>query len=985
MTTPATGPAQSPWEPGHRPSLRRPSHITLPPTPTADDDRVQWDDHRRQYAVQYESAGTPRPNTTVNLEENERQRLAKYDGWMTECCMCQDSTNGFCGVACPWILYGKTDWRLREVRHYQDGSDKAWKSFCNFKVCCNCACWGTLLLTLLSSGILLCLPICIMRSTIRGVYGIPGNVGGDVALSILCPCCTVIWNDREVNARQGEKKLRTSRGYKEYYKIQTSPRVEVEMEMEEPLAQPPMAYMSPRQFSGVSTKSHTGYSTTTAHPPPDWDNVHVEVPNQATSGAGSRFHTAVSRELIKYSKPVTNKLQKEEKSQKIGSYRSPDPMIFSPPLEQPSRDDNKRQRSLKRRRAETSVKSGQYFSDSRRPAKKKNTRPDPRGSISPSKRSATATRGLQSEVSGSPDAFQRRKDLHVTIEEVPDSYFNTTPRTSSHASSSDTDAASTIIKVKTPNAKTHRLSCCTLMESQRHESIEVIAHDFADCARIPNIDGRQRQHASKDSEKIIQGANECEADFQPPCMDCPTDSKGDNNGIKETSTLSEHSLENCPLDSSQMFSEKALREGRAFSIKKNNYQHALSECETHTTCLSDRGFAPPVVQHNFEHQREASETMNNEDDFQHSLQSCPPQLIQEEMPVRRRGRYQHTLTNCVEEDPPVTAEVNQHYLQSCSPKVSVQKKDLSYVHDFTECQVDQTILDYYESEENRVKQHRMPECSLDTSDALQTFVAARRRSSGIDLGVYLKRERRRNRMSSCPSIGTEDIQRLRLDRDILQGGSVDESTTPHAPKVPFDAKRQRLDEPAIDRIKNKVLKTKQSFKKLTIQTSQTSEASSHLAASESGSQPFNNGDDQIRNRVSSEMQQVDQPPWVGKLVTSIGKVSQHHGLSAQQSLESLFATQENRSANGPAMQKTGKNTAFRKPRHVKSAEILSTAHGGDDTGQLAKVKSGEEFKGTQPGGIQRLINKMTSFTSMKPMREMQLRPREPRSWRGYSN
>src|SRR5689334_1648516 len=102
-----------------------------------------------------------------------------------------------------------------------------------------------------------------MRSTIRGIYGIPGNVGGDVALSILCPCCTAIWNDREVNARQGEKKLRTSKGYKEYYKIQVSPGVE----MEEPLARPLMAYMSPRQFSGVPTEPHTGYPQATAHLP----------------------------------------------------------------------------------------------------------------------------------------------------------------------------------------------------------------------------------------------------------------------------------------------------------------------------------------------------------------------------------------------------------------------------------------------------------------------------------------------------------------------------------------------------------------------------------------------------------------------------------------------------------------------------------------------------------------------------------------------
>ncbi|KAH6680308.1 hypothetical protein B0J14DRAFT_578335 [Halenospora varia] len=758
--------------------------------------------------------------------------------------------------------------------------------------------------------------------------------------------------------------------------------------MEEPLARPPMAYMSPRQFSDVPTEPHTGYPQATAHFPPGWDNIHMEAPNQATSaGAGSRFHTAVSRELVKYSKPVTNKLQKAEKSQKSEPYRSPDPMVFSPPLGQSSREDNKRQTSLKRRRTETSVKSGQYFPDSRRPAKRKNIRPDPKGSLSPSKSSTTGTQGLQSEASGYLDAApQRRKDLHVTIEEVPDSYFNTSPRTFSRASSSDTDATITTIKVKTPDTKTHRLSGCTLVENRPHESIEIMEHDFADCATIPIVNRSLPQHASGDCEKVTQGANEYKNDFQHPLVDCPTDFEGDDIRINDKSTLSEHTLENCPLDSLQTSLEKAAQEGRAFDVKRNNHQHALSECETCTTHLSNKNAPLPLVQHKLDEcQMEASEAVSNEDDFQHSLQLCPPQPIQEEIPARRRGRYQHTLTDRVEEDPPIVEKKDQHYLESCSPKVSAQKKELSYVHDFTECQVDQTILDYYESEENRAKQHGMTQCSLSASSTFQTPRNVRRRSSSTDLGTYSRREPRQHRMSSCPSLGTEDIRRLQLDEDILQGKS-DVQTTSEVPKVPFNAKRRGLGGSAMDKAKNKVIKTKQSYKRLAIQASEASGASLYLAARESDNQPSNHGNDQPRNR---EMQQVDRPAWVGKLVTSIGKVSLPHGLSAQQSLESLFTTPENQTANALATRKMGKmrktKAFFEKPRHAKSAEMLSTAYRGDDTVQLMKVQSNEESKGTQPGGIQRLINKMTSFTSMKPMREVQLRPHEPRSWRGHSN
>jgi hypothetical protein len=51
----------------------------------------------------------------------------------------------------------------------------------------------------------------LQRTRIRVTYGIKGSIGNDLALSFFCRPCTLMQNDREVRAREGDQKLRTNK------------------------------------------------------------------------------------------------------------------------------------------------------------------------------------------------------------------------------------------------------------------------------------------------------------------------------------------------------------------------------------------------------------------------------------------------------------------------------------------------------------------------------------------------------------------------------------------------------------------------------------------------------------------------------------------------------------------------------------------------------------------------------------------------------
>jgi hypothetical protein len=76
------------------------------------------------------------------------------------------------------------------------------------------------------------------RSQIRGLYGIDGNVANDIVAGIFCQSCTLMNNDREVRARQGDKHLRNGKNYRKHSGSDG-------IVNEQPQSQPQMSYAQP--------------------------------------------------------------------------------------------------------------------------------------------------------------------------------------------------------------------------------------------------------------------------------------------------------------------------------------------------------------------------------------------------------------------------------------------------------------------------------------------------------------------------------------------------------------------------------------------------------------------------------------------------------------------------------------------------------------------------------------------------------------------
>ena len=152
----------------------------------------------------------------------------------------------------PCAQYGKTHWRLKQVDDGKDPSNIKWKSSDG----CNGPCWAWSGLCCLLQGdcehssfnhadppkkmnqifanarCLIGILTGLQRTRIRVTYGIKGNIGSDLALSFFCRPCTLVQNDREVRAREGDLSLSTN----EKTPITTRPSPVQEMR-----------YISPRQ------------------------------------------------------------------------------------------------------------------------------------------------------------------------------------------------------------------------------------------------------------------------------------------------------------------------------------------------------------------------------------------------------------------------------------------------------------------------------------------------------------------------------------------------------------------------------------------------------------------------------------------------------------------------------------------------------------------------------------------------------------------
>ena len=92
------------------------------------------------------------------------------------------------------------------------------------------------------------------RTRLRATYGIEGSIAGDFVQAICCQNCTLMQNDREIRAREGQVELQTNKKYQNREMISAQPR-----------PNQPMRYASPRPTSeprtdpGPSTAEQQGY------------------------------------------------------------------------------------------------------------------------------------------------------------------------------------------------------------------------------------------------------------------------------------------------------------------------------------------------------------------------------------------------------------------------------------------------------------------------------------------------------------------------------------------------------------------------------------------------------------------------------------------------------------------------------------------------------------------------------------------------------
>ncbi|KAG4439183.1 hypothetical protein IFR05_005336 [Cadophora sp. M221] len=155
------------------------------------------------------------------------------------------------------------------------------------------------------------------------------------------------------------------------------------------------------------------------------------------------------------------------------------------------------------------------------------------------------------------------------------------------------------------------------------------------------------------------------------------------------------------------------------SMKPLSEQHTLVECDvvevedpannrqvqvTHTLVECTKVDNP------------SSEKSKSAGPQEHMIMECT--TVQEKTPVEKEssGPPQHMIEDCetvvIESSP--SSVVEEHPLKDCDTvPVSEDEppaQELSYVHDFTDCPVDKAILDYYEREEKKAKQHELTDC-----------------------------------------------------------------------------------------------------------------------------------------------------------------------------------------------------------------------------------------------------------------------------------
>ncbi|KAL5328835.1 hypothetical protein ACEPPN_002343 [Leptodophora sp. 'Broadleaf-Isolate-01'] len=406
------------------------------------------------------------------------------------------------------------------------------------------------------------------------------------------------------------------------------------------------------------------------------------------------------------------------------------------------------------------------------------------------------------------------------------------------------------------------------------------------------------------------------------------------------------------------------------SIEPLSEQHTLVECDVVEVEDSANNGQVQVTHTLVECttvENPSSEKSKSAGPQEHMIMECT--TIQKETLVEREssGPSQHMIEDCetvvVESSPSSVAE--EHLLKDCDT-VPVSEdappaQELSYVHDFTDCPVDKAILDYYEKEEKRSKQHELTdrirtslptellqvnqpsaqhtlaECSEDENTPPGSPSNYRGTSYNFDRSNKNQGGPRQHRLVSCP---TPPILSHHVAENALTNASEDSQAT----QRPIYNDKLRAEE-------------------LSKSTDGASSGSGSGDTNSGGSteDPANPNDGVVRRKQRRRHKQnrkvITKFP---ATPTNENKPVPVRSGSAQYSLEQVLA------ANGGKREKPQKGSDLDKPSKQKGKNNESSAATiGENSGEGIRSEEDPRSPGVVQNGVSGLWSKLTTPTKEK--------------------
>jgi hypothetical protein len=297
------------------------------------------------------------------------------------------------------------------------------------------------------------------------------------------------------------------------------------------------------------------------------------------------------------------------------------------------------------------------------------------------------------------------------------------------ASTNDKDDGSQVISL------THELSECPRQEiitkytndtdnvSQQHTLVECSTIEIEDHVLVPQA----KPHLLTDCSTIeVDSGDNCS---QHTLVECTTVEIEDRT---VGTTISVNAKENTPA------------------------QHTLTGCETATI---------------------ASTSTMEPQEKTHLLADC----VTIKVDAKKNTGSQNTLSSS---DTVVTSTsiLEQYALSECETTMH-EAQELSYVHDFTDCPVDKSILEYYEEEEKRAREEQSGSARrLHTSNSSFQYALANCPTGHATTSSTARQNRRashthisgeshkirQHRLSSCPVSGTEGYQKTKAAHHVAE-------------------------------------------------------------------------------------------------------------------------------------------------------------------------------------------------------------------------